>query len=214
MTHSQLTDHHELLATAISNSLDLSMLRPSGPAYQHMGAIIVDASLQAGLNYASVVRPRVHRLLESWPNSDTTTRFLDSCLRWGLVDVLRWSHPEKLQRALRLTMLLVAHRVDTVEDLAAWAPAERDTLLTVPGVGPKTADYLASLAGAPAVAIDRHLEQFAMLAGIAVVGYDSLADTYRKAAGMLDVDLSALDRAIWALMSSNAGAIPRLAAAS
>lgn len=200
----------ERIVAAIRYLIDLTELPSSEAAYHHMGALIVDASLQAGLSYSTVVAPRVDRVLTAWPSADTTSRFLDCCLRWGLVDVLQWTHPEKLQRALRLTMLLRSARVETVQDLAQWAPSAegRRALLGTSGIGPKTADYIAGLAGAPSVAIDRHLVNFAREAGVSALEYEALADLYRSAACELGVALSALDRAIWAAMAER----PRAAA--
>ena len=44
--------------------------------YEHMGALLTDAVLQAGINFNTVVRPKVKRLLDTYPESDTTSRFL------------------------------------------------------------------------------------------------------------------------------------------
>ena len=49
--------------------------------YCHMGATLTDTVLQAGLNYRSVVLPRVSRILDLYPNAKTTTSFSAPLLR-------------------------------------------------------------------------------------------------------------------------------------
>lgn len=44
-------------------AVDEQMLRPT---YDHMGAILADSVLQAGMNYANVVKPRVDAILLSY----------------------------------------------------------------------------------------------------------------------------------------------------
>src|SRR5690349_17714773 len=43
--------------------------------HNHMGAILTDAFLQAGINYKRVVEPRVRRI-KSYPHAKTTSGFL------------------------------------------------------------------------------------------------------------------------------------------
>jgi hypothetical protein len=40
-----------------------------------MSAIITDGILQAGINYNTVVRPKVEQLLSQYPNDKTTSAF-------------------------------------------------------------------------------------------------------------------------------------------
>lgn len=44
--------------------------------YDHMGATIADAILQSGLKYDSVVRPRIKKIREIYPQANTTSAFL------------------------------------------------------------------------------------------------------------------------------------------
>ena len=178
----------------------------SAAAYDHMGAVVSDAGLQAATNYQFVVAPRVQRLLVMWPTAATTTAFLDKAFRFGLSDVLRWRHTEKLSRIVRLGLMLQSKRVETIDDLRVWMA--RDTsaaeLRSVPGVGPKTVDYIAGLVGLPAVAVDRHVMRFVEQCGVRGQTYQEVRTLVVEAAGQLDCSPLALDRAIWGAMSAGA----------
>ena len=43
--------------------------------WPHMGAVLCDAVLQAGIGYDAVVKPAVLRLQADWPDADTLTGF-------------------------------------------------------------------------------------------------------------------------------------------
>ena len=45
------------------------------PYRDHIGALFTDAILQAGVNYRSVVRPRVERVLFNFPEANTVSSF-------------------------------------------------------------------------------------------------------------------------------------------
>lgn len=182
--------------------------QPDCAAYEHMGAVVADAGLQAATNYQFVVAPRVQRLLEMWPTASTTTAFLDKAFRFGLSDVLRWRHTEKLSRIVRLGLLLQAHRVETIGDLRLWLSEEpsTDALRSVHGVGPKTVDYIACLVGLPMVAVDRHVMRFVDQSGVDSRSYHDVRILVIEAAGRLGCSPLALDRAIWKTMSSSGDA--------
>jgi len=177
---------------------------PPGSAYDHMGATIADAILQAGLNYRTVVQPRVRRLMEEFPEAETTTGFLNVIAFHGLKVVLNWRHPEKPRRILEMTWLLANEGIETESDLREWLekPGNDGLLLGLRGVGPKTADYLKMLVGLPSVAVDRHLRAFVEAAGIECNGYDETRRLLESAADSLGVDRRSLDKAIWSYMSS------------
>jgi hypothetical protein len=81
--------------------------------YDHIGALIADAALQAAIDFNSVVRPRVQRLLAAWPEADTVDLFLVRVAAEGLHEVLDWKDAEKPARALRLANLLATEGVQT-----------------------------------------------------------------------------------------------------
>jgi hypothetical protein len=173
------------------------------PVYEHMGATLADAGLQAGVRYETVVAPRVRRVLANWPAARTTSQFVAVADRLGMCDLLAWRHPGKPQRVRDMAGLLLRDEVQTESELSSWLsdPLNRQSLLTLHGVGPKTVDYLRKLAGQPALAVDRHLRRFALEAGVRLHGYGEAASILGLAAGMLGIDCGALDSIVWRCMS-------------
>ena len=75
------------------NSLDDFRIKRKGPlsegsANEHIGAIIVDATLSAGHNYDSQVKPRVIRVKNEYLKGATTSGFLHLIQSVGLEDLL------------------------------------------------------------------------------------------------------------------------------
>ena len=191
---------------AVLARIDREHLTPTTTArgWQHMGAVIIDAALQAGISYRSVVKPRVEDLVRAWPDADTVTGFRARCEREDLGAVIRWRGPRKLATAARLAQALTALGVDTPADLRAAledpavGDATRARLRQVPGVGPKTVDYLGILVGVrDKAAIDVHVTRFVTGAGVAVTGYADAQALVVAAVRARGWDLAALDAAIW-----------------
>ncbi len=194
------------LTNFVRNLEGFEILPRGGACYAHMGATICDAILQAGLNYRTVVGPRVQRLIHNWPSATVTSRFLAMVSLHGLNEVLNWNHPEKPTRIGHLTEFLVTRDVETEQDLAQWLIVEANSLALkeLRGVGPKTIDYLKSLVGLPAVAVDRHVRTFVGMAGIRSSGYAEIRDLVSSAADLLHVEQRALDHAIWEYVAAQA----------
>lgn len=112
-------------------------------SYDHMGATIADAILQAGTTYDTVVRPRIRGILEVYPSAVTTSGFLSLLQELGPKTVLSWRDDEKPNRIVALTAFLRDKGIETECALCAWLEdeAHRADLLTLRGVGPKTVDY-------------------------------------------------------------------------
>lgn len=178
----------------------------SRDGYGHMGAIICDAGLQAGLNYRNVVAPRVQRMLEHWPTATTASAFLAKAERFGLHGVLAWRDDEKPSRILSLARFLVGQRVETESDLREWLGSGRGAeLRCLRGIGPKTVDYLMVLVGLPTVAIDRHLRTLLMWAGAEGLNYETARKVLCVAADHLEIDPALLDQAVWQFISASRG---------
>jgi hypothetical protein len=167
--------------------------------YDHMGATITDSILQAGVNYRTVVEPRVRRVLQTYPEARTSRAFLSIIERHGACGVLNWRHPEKPRRVYELTSFFVAMNVETEESLRCWMlGADRcEELLKLKGVGPKTVDYLKRFVGISAVAVDRHVRRFIHSAGVRRAAYDEIQMVVAFAADLLKVPRCSLDHAIW-----------------
>ncbi|GAA1859569.1 hypothetical protein GCM10009836_44730 [Pseudonocardia ailaonensis] len=174
---------------------DFPGVEAGGARYQHMGALLADAALQAAIDFDSVVKLRVEKLLVAWPDAVTVDTFRARVAAEGLGGVLDWKHPEKLARALRLADLLAAEGVQTVDQLRSWCqlPDSRSKLLKIKGVGEKTADYVAVLAGGQAIAVDRRIRAF-----VGSGSGEEIRSLLTAVASELNLDLGVLDRVVWA----------------
>ena len=193
---------------------DFELMEDLALPYNHMGATITDAVLQAGLRYETTVWPRVQHVM-GIPEAATTTGFLTVLRKRGGEEVVRWTHEEKLGRMYAVSELFIAEGVETEEDLRVWlcagssdpawsAPCEANAarLLAVHGIGPKTVDYFKILCGEQdTAAIDMHLTAFLERAGVRVTSYEQAREVIRAAAAELGVPAAQLDHSIWTYMS-------------
>jgi hypothetical protein len=80
------------------------------PVSMNMGAILVDAIFQAGMNYQTVVLPRVRAVASAFPDLRTVGD-VDRAIRAKLFSsALNWSHHEKPSR-LRASFVHVMSRL-------------------------------------------------------------------------------------------------------
>lgn len=180
--------------------------------YGHLGATLTDAVLQAGVNYETVVRPRVRRLIDECPQAGTTSGFDQLRSTPGLPQLLSRSKVNKTGAPDRklgtldaLIELLLGEGVETEEQLRVWIsePGNADRLLAIHGVGPKTLNYLRILLGFQGVAVDRWLRRFLKEAGLEVSNDEEAHDLISAAAGLLGIQPAVLDHSIWRYMSSS-----------
>jgi hypothetical protein len=191
-----------MLCEYIGSLKDFSYVEPE-PLHRHMGAIIADAILQSGLNFETVVKPRVQKILSDYPQAATTSGFLKVIEETGLEKLLNWKDPEKPRRVLEVTQLISRDGVENPEQLKTWLENEQNIarIDAVKGVGNKTIDYFRFLSGTPTVAVDRHMLNFLKGARIKVTGYDEAKQIINCAADLMEKDRSTLDQSIWAYMS-------------
>lgn len=194
-------DVHRLLAHVDQVDLEAP---PAARGWTHMGAVICDAGLQAGINYTTVVLPRLRRLVEEWPAAVTTSAFVAHFAAHDLGAMLPWRGQKKLAVIAALAAELHTANIEAPADLAAIYADEQSAaalatkLRKVKGIGPKTIDYLAILVGSDQhVAVDLHLRAFAQAAGITVRTYSDLRALYAAAAGERGWKPGDLDRAVW-----------------
>ncbi len=122
-------------------------------SWDHIGAIIVDASLQRRQNYHETVRPRVVALVEAWPDAATTSGFRRRLDTGALSEVISWPSPGRLAQMEDMTRVLESQGIETVMELrgALSDPANRavlrEALGSVRHVSPKTLDYIDTLSG-------------------------------------------------------------------
>jgi hypothetical protein len=188
-----------------ADSLGVSELRPTKRiSCEHIGAVFADAILQAGLSYNSVVRTRVERILNEFPDASTMPGLLSIIEEHGVTHFLAWNHHEKVSRFSSLLNFFEARDICSTGDLSNWLTARhsREHLLQLHGVGPKTYDYLCCLVGIDCVAIDRHVRSFANEAGVAVSEYERLKTIVSNAADLLGLSRRDFDAWIWHTVSS------------
>jgi|GEM_PF-1135586 len=186
----------------IASLPDFGLFKPPIP-YGHMGAVITDAILQAALNWESVVKPRIDKV-RSYSQACITSGFRDLLHTAGPRAVLNWEHPEKLARLAGVIDFFCACRIETEEELRQWLEQEENLirLKRLRGVGDKTADYFKFLVGIPTSAVDRHIRNFLLLAGIQTSSYDEAKEIVHCTADLMGISRSLLDHSIWKYMSS------------
>jgi hypothetical protein len=173
----------------------------------HLGGVLADSVLQAGLNYRTVVKPRIDRILDLFPKAATLRGIIDVIEQEAVSDFLLWKHPEKIDRFVRLVRVLESYEVENTHLLQIWLQVSesRSRLLSIVGIGPKTVDYMGCLVGMNCVAVDRHISAFARDAGVDIKDYDGLKLVVSCAADLLGVSRRDFDSWIWRIRSREAG---------
>ena len=173
--------------------------REIGAAYDHMGALLTDTVLQAGLNYKTVVLPRVQSVLTRHPYHDRTTDVMEIVRGGEASAFLTWTHSEKIARFESLATFLHTRSVETVSDLRKQLGDDHfvASVLGLRGIGNKTVDYMGCLAGLDSVAVDRHIRTFAKRAGVAEDDYHFLRAVFCCSADLLGVSRRAFDAWVW-----------------
>jgi endonuclease III len=169
----------------------------------HLGAVLADAILQAGVRDRTVVRVRVERIHLQFPEAATMAGLAMLIERHGAAEFLLWKHPVKVSRFLSLTELLSRENVSTIMELKLWLRRDeaREHLLGLHGIGPKTYDYLCCLVGIDCIAVDRHVRTFANEAGVCITDYKKLQMVVSYAADLLGMARRDFDAWIWRTMS-------------
>ncbi|HEY5473615.1 MAG TPA: hypothetical protein VIK32_10540, partial [Candidatus Limnocylindrales bacterium] len=197
------------VAAHVRATADFEMVEDLALPYNHMGATITDAVLQAGLRYKTVVWPKVKHVMEAFPEAATTSGFLAVLRERGGEAVVHWTHPEKLGRMKAAAELFIAEGIESEVDLRRWlcgggaeCRANVAKLAAVRGIGPKTIDYFKILCGEQdTAAADVHLMRFLELAGAHVGDYEQARTVIAEAAPLLGVSAARLDHSIWTYMS-------------
>lgn len=174
--------------------------------YKHMGAVITDAILQSGINYESVVVPRIKNLIGHLKGRYTTSEFLDLITESDPKMLLRWKGDTKINRIHRLTQFFVDQGIETLDDLSVWLNKDSNVkkLKSLNGIGNKTANYIKNLAGIPAVAVDIRLNNFLKQAGVTSSANQYSQKVIEQVAEQLGIRYDVLDHSIWNHMASRA----------
>ncbi|WP_421911266.1 hypothetical protein [Marinobacter sp.] len=166
---------------------------------EHLGAVLADSVLQAGLNYTTVVRPRVIAILKIHPNRHTISSLVSLIQNGGTGAFLNWRHHEKVRRFEELVSFLQRWGVEDVQDLYACLASDEfcNAVQSVSGIGPKTVDYMACLVGIDSVAVDRHVRTFAKVVGVDNDDYHFLRASFCYAADLLSLRRREFDAWLW-----------------
>ena len=122
-------------------------------SWDHIGAIIVDATLQRRQNYHATVRPRILALVAAWPDAATTSGFRKRLDTGTLSEVISWPSPGRLAQVEDMTRVFESQGIETVMELRgalgdhANRAVLREALGAVRHVSPKTLDYIDTLSG-------------------------------------------------------------------
>lgn len=205
-----LRDARKLANYAEDIGIEFTHIKDEKPVYQHVGAMLADSILQAGVNYVTVVLPRVTRILEKYPSTELLVGVKDIVKQNCVNEYLVWQHPTKLERFIRLVVLLDGEGISDIDSLRKWLQqtSSNKKLLQLVGIGPKTCDYICGLAGLDYIAVDRHITNFVRQAGVEPNGYDQVKTVVSFAADLLDVSRREFDSWIWRLMS-NSNSVPQ-----
>jgi endonuclease III len=179
--------------------------------YNHMAATAADAILQANQKYDTNVAPRTKRILDKYPEATTTSATLKILESVPATEFLNWRGLDRADRFVALLKLFQTNRIETEDDLNKRFTDDSDAfsrqLLAQNGIGPKTVDYLKILAGLQTSAIDRHLENFLIEAGISdrTYGkYEKTQNLINAAADQLGIPQAIFDHSIWHYMKEKA----------
>lgn len=172
-------------------------------AFNHMGAVLADSVLQAGLNYATVVRPRIEYIIKQFPTTDTVSSLLTLINEGQTASILQWKHHLKIMRFELLVKFMYQENVEATDDLRIRLRDEnfKSGLLSINGVGPKTVDYMACLVGIESIAVDRHVRAYAKKVGIVNDDYYFLQRAFSYAADLMNTSRRDFDSWLWQVSS-------------
>lgn len=193
----------EKLAQYIRSLPEFVMYETIDGNYNHMGATVADAVLQARNSYATHVKPRVNRILATYPVARSTTAVLHLLEGISATEFLFWRGEDRAERFSRILGLFASEDIETEADLRDWLinNANLPKLRSINGIGPKTVDYFKILVGISTSAIDRHLLNFLGVAGLTPCGYNEAQAIINATADILSVDRAYFDHSIWQFMS-------------
>lgn len=175
--------------------------------YNHLGALITDCILQSGLNYRTVVLPRVNYVLNNFKDANTLSGFCKEIDRITIENVILWTHPQKIDRIYSLINFLKIYKIENCDSLRSFLliRSNQKKFLNIKGIGPKTLDYVLKLLNCDVIAVDRHISTFVSLANINSSNYYETKKIVEYAADFLEISRGDLDYTIWYYMANLRG---------
>ena len=187
------------IADYAKNEGALSEEKCPRPTCEHLGAVLADSVLQAGLNYTTVVRPRILAILRTHPDRYAISSLVSLIQNDQTSAFLNWRHPEKVSRFEALVVFLQEREIEYASDLRECLASDkfRSAIQKLSGIGPKTVDYMACLVGIDSIAVDRHVRTFAKTAGVENDDYHFLRESFCCAADLLSLPRREFDSWLW-----------------
>lgn len=204
------------LADFIRSLADFRVYEPHEiDTYDHIGAAIADAVLQAQRDYYSVVEPRTERILKRWPEAKTVSAVFECLKSVSPSEFLDWSDnpsssnylAHRVRRFVEILTLLRQCGVESIADLAGWLTVEDHSarLSAIYGVGPKTTEYIKILVGLQTSAPDTRLREFLAQAEIPSAGDTIDREVISRTADFLSIPRSCFDHSIWQYVGTHGG---------
>jgi hypothetical protein len=194
-----IEDNANKLVEFIRGLSDFSIVTEIDGNYQHLGATIADAVLQANMRYETHVRPRVSRIRREFPPAATMSGLKNTLVEKTTTGFLDWGGLDRVKRFDDIVNLFSSESIETEDDLRQWLTNERNLfkLAMIKGIGPKTLDYFKILTGIETCAIDRRLLDFLLQAGIDASSYEEAKEIINLAADIMGVRRTYFDHSIW-----------------
>lgn len=190
----------------IESKQDFIIIRSNSCFYNnHLGAVLTDIVLQAGLNYKTVVFPRVLQVYNNYSEANDLDSLITTINNIGLESFLNWTNHIKLKRFQSILDFLVENSIQTTNELLIHLNncSNLKRFLSIPGIGNKTIDYFFKLMHVETIAVDRHIINFLHQADIDFNSYQNAKRIVEFTADMLNVSRRDIDYSIWNYMSGN-----------
>lgn len=135
-------DKANKLVEFIRGLSDFSIVTEIDGNYQHLGATIADAVLQANMRYETHVRPRINRIIRLFPAAATMLGLRSTLAERTTIGFLDWRGADRAKRFDDIVTLFSAEGIETEDDLSQWLMNEKNLfkLAMIKGIGPKTVD--------------------------------------------------------------------------
>lgn len=195
----------------IENNNDFNIIKSNSCFYNnHLGAVLTDIILQAGLNYKSVVLPRVLNVYKNYPTANNLIGLIEILNTVNLTSFLLWKNEIKIERFNSVIIYLVEKNIQTSFELANYLEnyENAEDFLEIQGIGNKTKDYFLKLMSVETIAVDRHIIGFLERADIEYKNYHKAKKIVEYTADMLEISRRDIDYSIWYFMSNKS--IPRI----
>ncbi len=189
----------EILAQYVRSLPEFVFYKTIDGNYNHIGATVADAILQANMRYTTHVKPRVNKILSTYPEARTTSAVMSILQNISATEFLSWRGVDRAERFTQVLRLFASETIETEKELQNWLNDDSNLskLRSIKGVGPKTVDYFKILTGVSTSAIDRHLLNFLSLAGLTPCGYSDAQNIINSTSDLLAVDRAYFDHSIW-----------------